>query len=109
MRIRSDSHDLSLPMRECVLSELKLVNNQEFAQFIAKDAVSLTDMWLRMVQVSDALGEVLQLHNRVKGPCPSIAEVNQLSRRLDALKLSHSFSGYNDELRAHGLQTELLY
>ncbi|KAJ6789457.1 hypothetical protein PWT90_00258 [Aphanocladium album] len=109
MRIRNDSHDLSMPTRSDVLSELRQVDSQAFAKFISEDASSLTDMWLRMVQISDILGDVIQLHYRIKGPDPSMEEVNQISRQLEELKLGSALGEGGGDLHIHGLQIELLY
>lgn len=109
MRIRNDSHDLLMPTHEDVHSELHQLKEQTFTNFISNDSSSMTEMWLRMVRISDGLGDVLQLHYRIKGPEPSMEEVDQLSHHLDELKLRDKLDKYNDFLKAHGLQIELLY
>lgn len=109
MRIHNDSYDLDMPTRDDVLSELKQVKVHALSKFIPTNSPSLTDMWLRNVQISDILGHVLQIHYRVKGPEPSPVEVDQASRLLDGLALGADLDNENDDIRIHTLQTELLY
>lgn len=109
MRIHNDSYDLDMPTRDDVLSELKQVKVHALSKFIPTNSPSLTEMWLRNVQISDILGHVLQIHYRVKGPEPSPAEVDQASRLLDGLALGADVDNENDDIRIHTLQTELLY
>ncbi|KAJ3497527.1 hypothetical protein NLG97_g1837 [Lecanicillium saksenae] len=109
MRIRNDSHDLSMPTHDDIMAELVPLGRQIISKFIPEDSTSLTAMWLRMVQISDTLGDVMQLHYRIKGPDPSMDEVDQVSRQLDDIKLGHILGEETDETQVHGLQIELLY
>lgn len=110
MRIRNDSHDLSIPTRDDVLSELNEISTDIASRFIPKHSQRLTDMWLRMVQVSDVLGDVLQLHYRIKGPDPTEEEVNEMSRKIDEMRPNTDLNEQEDDaLHIHGLQIELLY
>ncbi|TQW01066.1 C6 transcription factor [Cordyceps javanica] len=109
MRIRNDCHDLSMPSREDVVSELKEIPVGAFSKFIPKDASALTDMWLRMVRISNALGDVLQLHYRLRGPEPSREEVLQLSNQLEKLKAKDRFTERESIILTHSLQVEMLY
>ncbi|KAM3513224.1 hypothetical protein MY11210_003090 [Beauveria gryllotalpidicola] len=109
MRLRSDSHDLARPTRNDVLSELKQVNPEARSEFILEDVSILAGLWLRMVRVSDALGDALQLHHRVKGPEPSMEKVDQLLYELDEVEFAYSPSSDDDDVHVHTVQVEMLY
>ncbi|OAA43538.1 C6 transcription factor [Beauveria brongniartii RCEF 3172] len=109
MRLRDDSHDLARPTREDVLWELKRVNPEARSEFILENESSLAALWLRMVRVSDALGDVLQLHHRVKGPEPSMEKVNRLLYELDEVEFAYSPSSDDDDVHVHTVQVEMLY
>ncbi|KAM3502005.1 hypothetical protein MY10362_005152 [Beauveria mimosiformis] len=109
MRLRSDSHDLARPTREDVLWELERINPEARSEFILENESSLAALWLRMVRVSDALGDVLQLHHRVKGPEPSMEKVNRLLYELDEVEFAYSPSSDDDDVHVHTVQVEMLY
>lgn len=109
MRIHSDSYDLDMPTDQDVLSDLGKISARAKAEFIPDDTSDLAEMWLRIVRVSDILGDVLSLHCRVRGPQPSTEEIDTLSHRLDNLALGASNKYQTDDIQIHSLQTELLY
>ncbi|KAM3550532.1 hypothetical protein ARSEF4850_008298 [Beauveria asiatica] len=109
MRLRSDSHDLATPTPEDVLWELRRVNPEARSEFILENESSLAALWLRMVRVGNALGDVLQLHHRVKGPEPSLEKANQLLYELDQVGCAYSPSSDDDDVYVDTVQVEMLY
>ncbi|KAM3440338.1 hypothetical protein NHJ13734_003356 [Beauveria thailandica] len=109
MRLRSDSHDLATPTPEDVLWELRRVNPEARSEFILENESSLAALWLRMVRVGNALGDVLQLHHRVKGPEPSLEKANQLLSELDQVGYAYSPSSDDDDVYVDTVQVEMLY
>ncbi|KAH8710814.1 Cutinase transcription factor 1 beta [Beauveria bassiana] len=122
MRLRSDGHDLPRPSRYDVLPELRRVNPEARSEFIfanesearsefslVANEARLAELWLRMVRVSDALGDVLQLHHRVRGPEPCIQKVNQLLCQLNEGEFAYSSSSDDDDVHVHTVQVEMLY
>ncbi|KAM3482976.1 hypothetical protein MY8738_003660 [Beauveria namnaoensis] len=122
MRLRSDGHDLPRPSRYDVLPELRRVTPEARSEFIfanesearsefslVANEARLAELWLRMVRVSDALGDVLQLHHRVRGPEPCIQKVNQLLCQLNEGEFAYSSSSDDDDVHVHTVQVEMLY
>lgn len=99
-----------MPVVQDVLAELESLTSRARAKFIPAEVHELTQMWLRLVQISDALGDVLRLHYRVGGPGPDAAEIDHLSRRLQSLTPNNAMTDlWDDNLRIHAYQTELFY
>lgn len=110
IRIHSDNCDVPMPVVEDVLADLESLSRHARAKFIPDKVQELTEMWLRLVQISDALGEVLRLHNRVQGMKPNAADIDRLSGRLQLLTPNNAMTDlWDDSLRIHAYQTELFY
>jgi len=110
MRIHHEDCDVPMPNASDILSDFGRVSDKHREKFIPSDCEPLAAMWVRFVQISDSLGNILRAHYRVSGPRPNLETVEHLADLLqECAQVNHLPESSSDLLRLHAYQVELFY
>jgi hypothetical protein len=111
MRIHDEDCDAALPCARDLLDELEVLSAHATREFIPPRVDGLADMWVRLVRVSSTLGCILRTHYRLKGPRPSVGDIDELAADLDDCQPSATvgIQGTSDVLLLHEYHLHLFY
>lgn len=110
MRIHHEDCDVPMPVAGDILLDIQQVPSYDRQKFIPTDHEALSSMWVRLVQISGALGDILRAYYRVTGPRPSVETLEGLADNLQGC-VSHEplTDGCSDRFQVHTYQVELFY
>lgn len=110
MRIHREDCDVSMPTADDILLDLGQVSDDLRQKFIPLGYEALSLTWVRLVQISDVLGEILRAHYRVVGPRPVLDDIEQLAEHLERYALRNEMrESSSDCPRVYAYQVELLF
>jgi hypothetical protein len=110
MRIHSEDCDAPMPVAADILDELEAVSLPARQNIIPSNSDMLASMWIRLVKISDTLGNILRIHYRANGPNPSMADLDRYAEELrNCAPKDITWNDGNEMLCVHGYQLDLFY
>ncbi|KAJ9605303.1 hypothetical protein H2200_009960 [Cladophialophora chaetospira] len=110
MRIHHEDCDVPMPVASDILLDLEQVPSELRHKFLPLDYEALAPVWVRLVQVSGVLGDILRAHYRATGPRPSLETIDNLTEQLERCALRGQVpESSGDCLRIYAEQVELFY
>lgn len=110
MRIHSEDCDTPMSVATDIMDELEAVALTARQRFIPSNSEVLASMWIRLVKISDTLGNILRIHYRANGPNPSMADLGRYAEELrNCASEDIPWSDGNEMLCVHGYQLDLFY
>lgn len=110
MRIHSEDCDAPMPVSADILDELEVVAFPAREKFIPSNSDVLASMWIRLVKISDTLGNILRIHYRANGPDPSIVDLDRYAKELRKFTRDDiAWDDGNEMLCVHGYQLDLFH
>lgn len=92
MRVHDEDCDVPMPSRADIADEInQCVAPDLRKKYIPSNVDALSEMWVSLVEVSVILGRIMRIHYRVKGPKPSITDIEELATELFQLEESRSY------------------
>lgn len=112
MRIHDEDCDAPLPQTGDILHEFADVSAAARDKFLPAPAQleALAGMWIRLVEISALLGRILRAHYSVKGPRPSLQDIESYELELQRCAAqSESEHPMDDHVLLNKYQLELFY
>lgn len=82
MRIHDEDYDAKLPVMSDVLDDFQNVSQEARRLFLPAELDQLAAIWISLVKISDTLGRILRTHYRLKGPKPTVEDIDALVNEL---------------------------
>lgn len=111
MRIHDEDCDAKLPTMNDILTEFQGISPEAQSRFLPADLNRLAEMWIGLVKISDVLGRILRAHYRLKGPRPSVEDVDALVTELYACQpvAVSALHDTSDIVRLHDCHIQIFY
>jgi hypothetical protein len=110
MRINLEDCDLPLPFIDDITKELDAIPVAVRDKYIPYQSDAVAGLWLKLVRISVALGNILRIHYRYKGPTSSVEDIEKSEEELQACALTNNEMEYtNPVMQVFAYQFQLFY
>ena len=110
MRINLEDCDVSLPSVDDITKELDAIPVAARDRYIPYQSNAVAQLWLRLVRISVALGNILRTHYRHKGPTPSVEDIEKSEEEVQGCALTDvEMDPTNPTMQVFTYQLQLFY
>ena len=110
MRIHAAECDVLKPNISDVTDEIETMDPVMRSEYIPWEPTALARLWLRLVQISKALGSILERHNMVNELKPGVDEIQSCEQEIANCSMDSVELDYADSMmRLFATQLQLLY
>ncbi|KAI5460766.1 fungal-specific transcription factor domain-containing protein [Mariannaea sp. PMI_226] len=110
MRIRTSECDLPAPSVSDITDEIETMDPATRCKYIPWEPTALARLWLRLVHISQALGSILERHNKVNESRPGVTEIQSCEQEIALCSMDSAELEYTDPMmRLFASQLQLLY
>ena len=110
MRINLEDCDVPLPCSDDITKELDAISVAVRERYMPYPSEAAAGLWLRLVKMSVALGNILRIHYRHKGPLPSVVDIEKSEEEVKECALNSDETQHNNPImQVFAYQIQLYY
>ena len=110
MRINLEDCDIFLPSIDDITKDLDAIPIAARDRYIPYQPAAVARLWLKLIAISVALGNILRTHYRHKGPQPSVEDIEKSEEELQEAALTNDEMEHNNPImQVFAYQLKLFY